>query len=191
MCTPGDTMSVMNDIVKVCNEKKSCAGIRNLDCKGKTYQTCNALENGTSDKKCTYKRKNGQISIVSKQPIQTTRVPNLIDRITKRQISNVSDQQFQSTGAQNLLDHSINTTVSKLSPGPVYLLQMREQELYISISVALIVLALLVSILTFYIKRRGSSAENTPVANRELSYEDDGYDLADTYATTNDVEGQY
>ena len=41
----GDTTGKNNldEVVEICNKNESCAGVRNLNCDGQTYQTCNKM----------------------------------------------------------------------------------------------------------------------------------------------------
>ena len=156
----------MSDIVAKCNNNQSCAGVRNLDCNGALFQTCFSLPEGSNDQKCTYEKANRHSTDISEQRNATSRT---------------------------LTHHTMSTATSVISTDAMNPSEIKDHKLcvpisiFVTVSIVLVLLLLItiVTVYTVYIKRQGSTPKEIHGTNRELSYDDDGYDLADTYATTN------
>ena len=156
----------MNDIVAKCNNEQSCAGVRNVNCNGALYQTCVSMPEGSNDQKCTYEKRNRHGTDIAEQTNETTRTP---------------------------IPHTMSTATSMIRTDAMNPSEIKEHELCVPISIfaivsivlVLLLLIPIVTVYTVYTKRRESAPKEIQETNRKLSYDDDGYDLADTYATTN------
>lgn len=152
----------MNAVFEFCNANQSCAGIRNLNCEGNIYHTCKEIRTGSTDQRCMYAKKNLQTTILPEGSTTTTNVPGIGNQNTDTATSGI-----------------ITTSI-----GP---LEIKENEKYVYIGIAISIL-LLSTVITvcFCAKRRRSSSNDSPETDRVESYDDDdGYDYAEPYKTSN------